>query len=84
MNATETQQHTACPECGSETILYKAPHQYAGMGECQNTDCGASDSHECVDFNTEVVECDTTTNGEHDTYKTTVNICVTCGVEQDN
>lgn len=48
---------TKCLECGSLAILYCHPNQYAGIWECQNPECGASDTHEHSDhYEVETVE----------------------------
>ncbi|MCL4357703.1 hypothetical protein M1512_02310 [Patescibacteria group bacterium] len=41
-NATITRGN--CSECGSRTYLYHWPHEFAGIWECTNSDCGVSDS----------------------------------------
>lgn len=71
-----------CPEHALEAhnaVLYRNGHKYAGIWECLVT--GASDVCEHEDTHTEEIEVDTTTNGEHDTYKTSVEICDDCECE---
>lgn len=70
-----------CPECGGKTELFIYPHANAGMWQCLNLDCGAMDACEHPDTIHEVVEVDTMRNGEHDTYETTVEVCLDCKVQ---
>jgi hypothetical protein len=71
----------ACSECSGPTELYCYPHQYAGLWECLDPECGTSDTHEHDDIIAEVVEVDYMRQGEHDTYNTTVDVCATCGIQ---
>lgn len=72
-----------CTECGHLAVLYTYPHQYAGIWECQNEACGASDTHGHDDIQIVDVEQDTMRNGEHDTYTTQIYECQTCGIQTD-
>lgn len=46
-----------CLECGSPTELYIAPSQFAGLWQCLNPDCAASDEHEHTwDYTSRTVE----------------------------
>ena len=70
-----------CSECGGFAVLFCYPSQYAGIWECDNPECGASDTHEHDDVQSVTVECDTMRNGEHDTYETEIYECQTCGIQ---
>ena len=71
-----------CPEHAESdhtAFLYHHGHKYAGIWECPIT--GSSDVCEHEDTHTEEVEVDTTTNGEHDTYLTNIDVCDACECE---
>lgn len=73
-----------CPQHGHDdhqATLYTWGHRYAGVWECDAE--GISDSCEHNDTRHEEVELNTTTNGEHDTYKSTLEICNECEVSLD-
>jgi hypothetical protein len=85
MNNTVPDQKLTCTLCGSEAVLYKFPHQYAGLWECLNAECAASDTHEHDEIIEETVPAEylhQSDNGiESDEYEVTINVCATCGVE---
>lgn len=84
------EQHTKpwhkCPECGSATLLYCKPHEHAGIWECQNPACGASDScdHEDTETKQDWVYYPTPQQidqgTDHDELVTWQE-CLDCGVE---
>lgn len=74
-------KETECLECGKAAILNQFPHRHAGIWEC--TDCGASDMHECEEFERETATTDYMTFGGHNQYETPIDVCVECGVETE-
>lgn len=82
MNETkENTKQITCPDCGGTALLDVYPSKTAGVWECQNPECGVSDTCEHPDTVHEIIEADTMRNGEHDTYNTEVEICQDCGVQ---
>lgn len=83
MTTTTTQEITkyiTCPECGSAAKLYVEPSMWAGIWECENEDCGASDSCEHADYTTESIEVDVMgADGERDGAPAIINVCDDCG-----
>lgn len=57
MKTTTTNQKAwiNCPLCGSPTLLNLWPDKYAGIWECTNDKCGASDSCEHASTHSETV-----------------------------
>lgn len=75
-----------CSECGGLAVLYTYPHQYAGIWECQNPDCGASDSHTCQSFETDTVSQSYWSPDLEDTIdvEVPVQVCTECGVAEES
>lgn len=85
MTTTQTNQKAwiACPLCGSPTLLHVWPDKLAGIWECTNDQCGASDACEHVSTHTESFTVDTMTNGEHDQYEVLGYVCDDCGEQTE-
>lgn len=86
MQRNETQDMIAgpaCPECGaSATILYCHPHKFAGIWECINPECGASDTHEHENIEIETTE-DWPTSPNDEPREYDIYVCADCGVQVD-
>lgn len=68
-----------CPECGAKTILFVHPHEFAGVWECQNPKCGASDSCDHEKTHTESVQVDYWPTPDIDqSYDVDVAVCDDC------
>lgn len=73
MNTTITTEDTkavTCQVCGHAATMYIFPHHFAGIWECDNGNCGASDN--CEHANTTII--DAADYG-------TIEICNFCGRE---
>ena len=56
-----------CPECHCAVILWQYPHKDAGIWECQNPLCGASDACEHENQDSETLD-----DGSH------IAVCTKC------
>lgn len=74
-NPTKT---ITCPVCGSSAELAIEPSMWAGIWECTNEFCGASDSCEHDNYHSEAIEVDSSATGEHHSYPAIINICDDC------
>lgn len=71
-----------CPDCGQLAILYRYPHQYAGIWECQNEACGASDTHDHTPhLEIETIEVDDSHPDRSDGYTYQAYVCTLDGVQ---
>jgi hypothetical protein len=74
----------ACTVCGHRAILYKYPSDNAGIWECTNSECGASDACEHEDRRIETTQVDfwPTSDIDH-SYERSVYVCNACEVTLD-
>lgn len=72
-----------CPKHGThQATLHVWPEEFAGVWDC-NADDETSDFCEHEDLHIEEIEVDMTRNGEHDTYKTKIEVCDACECEAE-
>lgn len=69
----------ACTECGHRARMYMYPGKYAGIWECTNPECGASDSCDHEDRRIESTQVDYWPTPDIDrSYDVDVYVCNTC------
>lgn len=71
-----------CPECSHKTITWKQGSQWAGIWECLNEACGASDACEHPSWLTESVQVDLWLTPDIDrSYEREIYVCEVCRVD---
>jgi|GEM_PF-4417619 len=67
-----------CPECGSLAELNQHPHKDAGIWECTNEECGATDTCPHENLHIEKISTDYMRNGEIDQRDSEIYVCDDC------
>lgn len=68
-----------CTECGGLALLHTRG-EFAGIWECENPDCGATDAHDHTDEDTRSYEVESwPTSPEDKGYTSTMQVYAVCG-----